>query len=201
MQGTSRRKKALALTHAIGEESLLKRLRQKKKLSRSELSRRTQLSTYQVEGLEGAGTKKFLRRILMYVQALGYKAEEVIHLMASDCLQKEEALVSGTLGKAKEETTFNAGVKLLIYAEKGGCILCQLDMKSNNAWPRESLPPANLVFGIVREGTLVIHMLAKQAVYKKDHFFVFPGNLPVELQNNDPYAPVLALLFFVKYPQ
>ena len=180
---------------------LLKFLREKKKLSRMELSRLTRLSTYQVEGLEGKGAQSHLARVFLYIKALGYKVEDVVNLMESGFEQKESAFLRGILGKPLHETNFETGIKLLTYLEENGNFLGQLELGVGKVLGKGNFPAGDVLLGVVREGTLVIDLLAKQTVHKKNHFFLFPGSMPVEFSNGDNVCQVSALLFCVTYPR
>ena len=97
----------------------LKILREKKKISRAKISKLTSLSVYQVEGLEGKGVQNQIDKIMLYVRALGYKADDVLNLMDSGCRSTEERHARGMLGTPKSETSFEEGVKLLTYMNQG----------------------------------------------------------------------------------
>lgn len=190
-----------AIEAAPTRSSLLKALREKKRMSRSQISKMTRLSTYQVEGLEGEGTKNFLRKFFVYVKALGYKAEDVFKLIESDGHEKTAMFLGGMIGKPVSEMAFEEGVKLLTYLRWDGCFFGQLQLAPGKRLKKESFPAGDRVFGIVCEGTVLIDTLIKQAVYKKDHFFALPGDLPAELINSDPYSQVSILLYSIEYPR
>ncbi len=178
--------------------SLLKLLREKKKISRSELSKRTQLTTYQVEGLEGKGAENLLLRILSCVKALGYKADDVLRLIEYGS-GKYSLGEKGTLEKPQHETNFREGVKLLTYFQETGSFFGQLRLAPGKNLNKKQLPPSDIVFGIMYEGVLLIDLLVKQTVYKKNQFFVLPANLPIEFLNPDAYAQTSVLLFCIKF--
>ncbi len=182
------------------EAPLLKLLREKKKISRTKISKLTQLSTYQVEGLEGKNTQNQIDKIILYIRALGYKVDGVLSLMESGFHETEAKFPRGVLGKPKSETSFQDGVKLLTYLQEKGNFFGQLQLAVGKSMARECFPISDVVLGIVREGTLVIDTFVKQTVHKKDHFFVFPGYLPAEFINGDSFTQASALLFSVKYP-
>ena len=180
--------------------SFLKHLREKKKVSRTKLSRLTQLSTYQVEGLEGKGTQNILSKIFLCTKALGYKTNDVLNLIESGYREKEAFCSAGMLGRPRSETLFQDGVKLLNYLQENGSYFGQLQLAVGKSLAREHVPSGDIVLGIVREGTLVIDVLASQSVHKKDQFFVLPGSLPVHFINGDGYAQASALIFSVRHP-
>jgi hypothetical protein len=78
-------------------QPLLKHLREKKKISRISVSKITQLSTYQVEGLEGQSTQKIIGRVLLYIKALGYKPNDLIHFMENGSTSHGVQPLKGTL--------------------------------------------------------------------------------------------------------
>ena len=177
---------------------LLKMLREKKKISRTKLSKLTQLSTYQVEGLEGKGAQSLLSRTFLYINALGYNINDVLSLI--DAREKQTVFPRGTLMAPRCETNFREGVKFLTYLQENGLFFGQLQLAVGKGLGRENFPAGDIVLGLVREGTLVIDMLMKQTVYKKDHFFVLPGRLSADCVNGDSFVPVSALIFSIKYP-
>ena len=181
--------------------SLLKVLREKKRISRTELSKRTKLSTYQVEGLEGKGASSLLSKIFLCTQALGYKTQDILSLMDSEHHGSRAAIVRGSLDAPQSEMVFREGVKMLTYHQGSSSFFGQIQIKSGQSINRSSLPAGDVVLGVVQEGALVLDVLLKQMVYKKDQFFLFAGGLPVEFLNADIYTQVSALLFILKYPQ
>ena len=181
--------------------SFLKHLREKKKVSRTKLSKLTQLSTYQVEGLEGKGTQSVLSKIFLCTKALGYKTHDIMNLMEFGCREKETVCSKGMIGKPRSETIFQEGVKLLNYMQENGNYLGQLQLGVGKSLKREHFPTGDIVFGIVREGTLVVDILVTQSVHKKDQFFVLPGGLPAQFSNGDNYTQLSALIFSVSHPQ
>ena len=187
-----------AVERSNSEASFLKALRQKKKVSRTKLSKLTQLSPYQVEGLEGRNTQSLLSRAFLCINALGYTIHDVLHLIDSG--GKHSAFLKGTLSTPRSETNFAEGVKFLNYLDENGNFFGQLQLEVGKKLGRENFPNGDLVFGIVREGTLVIDMLTKQTVHKKDHFFILPGKSPVDFLNGDSFVRVCVLIFSVRYP-
>ena len=109
-----------AVEGLTAEVSLLKRLREKKKVSRTKLSRLTQLSTYQVEGLEGRSTQNQIDRILLYIKALGYKVDDVLNLIDLGFHDQEAIYPTGTLAKPQSETCFQEGAKVMTYLHQNG---------------------------------------------------------------------------------
>ena len=187
------------LKEAKVEAPLLKVLREKKKFSRTKISKLTQLTTYQVEGLEGKTTENLLSRTFLYINALGYNVNDVLRMI--DLGEKRSIFPKGTLTNPRSETNFGEGVKFLTYFYENGSLFGQLQLAVGKNLGRENFQAADMVLGIVREGTLVIDMIAKQTVHKKDHFFVLPGNTPVDFLNGDSFTQVSALLFSVKFPR
>ena len=180
---------------------LLKALREQKRISRRQISKLTRLSTYQVEGLEGEGTKNFLNKFFTYVKALGYRAEDVFRLIESDYHGEETLVSAGALGKPLSEVIFEDGVKFLTYLRQSGCYFGQLQLAPGKQLRRGFFPASDRVFGIVCEGTVVIDTMVKQSVHKKDHFFGFAGNIPAEFINGDPYIQTSVLLYLIEYPR
>ena len=190
----------LAVDGTNGNGSLLKLLREKKKVSRTEVSRLTQLSTYQVEGLEGRGSQSHLAKIFLYIKALGYKVEDVFNLIESSLHQKEGKLQRGVLGSPLHEIEFERGVKLSTCVETNGTCFGQLQLAAGKTLMRRSLPMGDAILIVVQEGTLIFDALTKETVYKKNHFLVLPGNLPAELSNGDSFVQLSALLFCINSP-
>lgn len=178
--------------------SLIKLLREKKRISRMELSRITRLSTYQVEGLEGKGTQNLLDRIFLCVKALGYQTQDIFHLIESTG-KSHPKLIKGALAKPYSETTFNGNVKLMTYYQKEGSFFGLLVLGGGKSFKIENLPVGDIIFGLVREGTLVMDIMLEPTVHKKDNFFVLPGSLSVELANADNYSPTSILIFSFKH--
>lgn len=181
------------------EAPLLRFLREKKKVSRAKLSKLTQLSTYQVEGLEGKCTENMLSRVFLCINALGYNINDVLNLIGTG--GQKSVFPRGIITAPRSEINFKEGVKLLTYFHENGNFLCQLQLAVGKNLGRQNFPAGDIVLGIVLEGTLVIDMLAKQTVYKKDHFFILPGNAPADFINGDSFTQASSLLFSVKFPR
>ena len=180
------------------EACLLKLLREKKKLSRTKLSKLSQLSTYQVEGLEGKGTQNLLDKLFLYIHALDYKVEDVMNLMEP---QVEDKFLRGSFLIPVSETNFKEGIKFSTYLSQSDKHILQLQLGPSQSLKREFFHECDMVMGIVREGTLVIDISVKQMVYKKEQFFIFPGSLKFNFLNGDVHTHVSTLLFFLKYPR
>ena len=97
--------------------SLLKNLREKKKVSRTRLSKLTNLSTYQVEGLEGPSAQNLMERLLICTKALGYKTDDILRMMERG---NEASFLKGTIGKSLFEKVFQEGAKLNMYLDQDG---------------------------------------------------------------------------------
>jgi hypothetical protein len=180
---------------------VLKVLRERRKVSRTQLSNLTQLSTYQVEGLEGKGTQNQLDKVILYIKALGYRVDDVLNLMDSGLHETEVKFPRGALGKPRSETSFQEGIKLSTYLNLRGNFLGLLELAVGKKLGVDNIPESDLVLGIVREGILVIDIFVKQTVYKKDSFFILPGNLAAEFLNGDSFTRTSILLFTVKHPR
>ena len=181
--------------------SFLKKLRETRKISRRELSRRTRLSTYQIEGLEGHGTQSFFGRVLLYMKALGYKSNDFIRLMEFENYADFISHPRGSLSEPRSEILFKDGVKLFTYLEESGFFLGELHLAKGKSLEREKIRASGLMVGIVREGTLVVDMFIKQFVYKKDYFFIFPEHFPFEFVNADSFSSTAVLIFSTPYPR
>ena len=181
------------------ENSLLKQLREKKKISRTELSKRTRLSTYQIEGLEGLNTQSFLVRIFSYLKGLGYKSGDFARMIESGNRLDFVSRLRGSLLDPLSETVFREGVKLFTYLEENELFLGSIQLATGQSLKREKIR-AGMIIGIVREGVLVIDFLVKQAVYKKDHFFIFPENCPFEFVNGDSFSSTTVLILSIAHP-
>ena len=183
------------------EVSLLKQLRERKKISRTQLSKMTQLSAYQVEGLEGKGAGDLLSKFFSCTSALGYEPGDIMGMMGLVYKGNEPAFLRGSLNKPLFETTFQDGVRLITFLNANDNVLSMLELAPGKDGGIEHLPAGDIVFGIVREGTLVIDLLLKETVYKKDSFFILPGVFPVKFLNTDRYVPASVLIFSIKYPK
>jgi transcriptional regulator with XRE-family HTH domain len=180
------------------KSSLLKTLREKKRISRSHLSKLTRLSTYQIEGVEGKNTENILNRFLACAKALGYKPGDILSAMDQ---KGGPAFLKGAIGKPLHEKNLGAGIKLSSYLSQHDNFLGLLELEGGRSLEMGRLYVGDIVFGIVWEGTLVIDLFAKQSVYKKDTFFIFPGKLPVKFLNEDGLMRITAvLLFSAKFP-
>lgn len=175
---------------------ILKSLRERKKISRAKLSKLTQLTPYQVEGLEGERNESALNKTCVYIKALGFNVGEILHLINS--ADKKSEFPKGTLAAPLSETSFSDGIKFLTYHQDENNHFCRLQLAVGKSLERTKFPESSTVFGIVREGTLVIDTLVKETIHKKDHFFILPGNLPVNFINGDSFIQTSALLFFIK---
>ncbi len=180
--------------------SLLKLLREKKKISRTQLSRLTQLSPYQVEGLEGKGAQSLLDKFFSCTHALGYGAGDVLNLMQSSHRKALPDILKGTLGKPLSETSFQDGAKISTYLHSKDNFFGLLQLGVGKAITMQQIHRGDTVFGIVREGTLVIDHLVSQTVHKKDQCFVLSAGLPARFLNGDSFIQVSTLLFSLTYP-
>ncbi len=192
------RKLPLLRKTAPSAPSFLRILRERRKVSRIELSKRTKLSAYQVEGLEGKSTENLMSRLLVCVNALGYKIDDLLDLIENHARQKDIICSKGTLGKPGSEIMLQDGGKLLIYIESEDTFMGQLQLAPGKRLGREKLPITDMVLGIVREGTLFIDALTSQSIHKKDQYFILQGNVPFEFVNACPYTQASILLFALK---
>jgi hypothetical protein len=181
--------------------SLLKTLRERKKLSRGEIARRTRLSTYQVEGLEGQNTEKLLGKFLTCTTAMGYKTLDVLTMMAGSLQDGKSDFPKGTIGRSLSEKIFQGGVKLHTYLDRDGYFLGLLEVQMGHSIEMEKIYTGDLTLGIVREGILTVDFMTNQTAHKKDGFFILPGKIPIKFINEDGYLRTAAvLLFSVKFP-
>ncbi len=180
--------------------SLLKFLREKKKISRTQLSRLTQLSTYQVEGLEGKGAQNLLDKFFSCTQALGYRPGDVSNVMASAYRKTGTGISKGILTKPLSETNFHNGAKISTYVHGKESFFGLLELGVGKNISMQQVHSGDVMFGIIREGTLVIDHLVNQTVHKKDHFFILPGILPAKFINGDSFVQVSILLFSIVHP-
>lgn len=179
------------------KSTVLKVLREKKHISRSRASKLTQLSPYEVEGLEREATQGMISKVLGYIKGLGYKPNELFHLIESGDSAESFLKARGSLQLSINEVLFKEGVKLLTYLDQNGYFIGQLQLMPVKNIGRDKIPAGDLIMGIVREGTLMIDMLVQQIVFKKDQFFVLPGSSPFEFVNTDGNAPSSTLIFSI----
>jgi len=189
-----------AIKKKENQASLLKLLREKKKVSRMQLSRLAQLSTYQVEGLEGKGTQSLLDKFFSCTHALGYKTSDVLKVMEFSHRRAGTDILKGSLGKPLSETNFCDGAKISTYLNSKGNFLGLLQLGVSKNIAMRQVHSGDIVFGVVREGTLVIDHLINQTVHKKDQFFVLPGSVPVRFLNGDSFIQVSTLILSIAYP-
>ena len=182
----------------VSAPSFLRVMRERRKMSRTELSKRTKLSAYQVEGLEGKNTENLLSRLRLCVEALGYKLNDLLNLMDVSC--QNDICSKGTLGKPHSETIIEDGVKWQSYAEDQSIFLSHLQLAKGKSIGKEKFPATDVIFGLIREGTLLVDMLTHQIVYKKDQFFIMRKDSSFKLVNACPYTEVSVLLFALRHP-
>ncbi len=182
----------------MSPSSFLKALREKKNLSQAEIAKRLQLTRYQIQSLEGHSSLKILERFFLYAHALGYKTEDIADLMAVICGKNEFRIERGMIEQPVSESIIGEGVKIVTYQKAGkGNFFIQLFLGVGRGLGKGHFPAQGTLFGIVREGTLVIDQLTKEEIFKKDHFFFLPSSISFELWNRNN-CPASILLISTK---
>lgn len=181
--------------------SLLKILREKKNMSRADLSRLVPLSTYQIEGLEDGNGQGFFHKFLNCTRALGYRTSDVLLMLAKVCESEDFDLLKGVLGKPSHSVRFENGARIHKYISQSENFFGLLELEKNHAIEMAQIHPGDVILGIVREGTLVVDSAGNISVHKKDSFFILPGRIPATFLNEDSYVRTAdVLIFSVKYP-
>ena len=176
--------------------SLLRRLRENKQMSQTELANRALISRRKLQKMEKKKLGELqIGEIIDFAKGIGYEFMDLLQLL-HEGNRDNSGILKFSFDKPLSTIRFREGVELLTFVENGAKdFIGLLNLEASKSLDWKNLPMADVLFGFVLKGRLLVDSLGVEKVVEEKSCFCIPGFTPFELHNID-FVPRISILLF-----